>query len=122
MAGSDLLIRDLATEYEAGASLRELAGRYQRAYSTIRTALIAAGVAMRPHGGDRTPPRPPLPMGEVAALYQAGHSIEQLAQHYGRSYSAIRRHLHACPDAQVRPPGNTLPSPRGHDPATATAG
>ncbi|WP_414943206.1 helix-turn-helix domain-containing protein [Amycolatopsis sp. cmx-11-32] len=36
--------------YERGATIRQLAERYDRIYSQIRRMLLAAGVTLRPRG------------------------------------------------------------------------
>jgi uncharacterized protein (DUF433 family) len=46
----DLDTRVLASAYDAGASLAELAARYRASTSTIQIRLRAAGVSLRPRG------------------------------------------------------------------------
>lgn len=43
---------DLATKYEAGASIRTLADQTGRSYGLIRQLLEEAGVTLRPRGGN----------------------------------------------------------------------
>jgi hypothetical protein len=45
-------VEELVGRYRAGESIRDLAASYDRAYTTMRRALLYAGVDMRSRGGD----------------------------------------------------------------------
>ena len=82
------VVAELVKGYTAGETLLSLAARYPFSYSTIRIALINAGVTMRPPK-ILLPPTPP----DLVTAYQRGRSIQQLADVYGMSYNQTRRIL-----------------------------
>ncbi|GAB3721827.1 hypothetical protein GCM10027598_35940 [Amycolatopsis oliviviridis] len=79
---------ELVRLYNGGETIENLAARFGLSYRKVRTALLAAGVKLRP-------PRiqlPPTPPGLVNA-YFSGRSIRQLADMHGMSYNQTRRIL-----------------------------
>ncbi|WP_441296305.1 helix-turn-helix domain-containing protein [Amycolatopsis sp. CA-126428] len=82
------VMRELAEHYTAGETLESLAARHPYSYRKIRTALIGAGIALRPP----RIPLPPTPPGMVNA-YGNGRSIRQLASTYRMSYNQTRNIL-----------------------------
>jgi hypothetical protein len=82
------VVRHLADCYTAGETIESLVARHPYSYRKIRTALIDAGVTLRPP----RIPLPPTPPGMVNA-YIHGRSIPQLASAYGMSYSQTRNIL-----------------------------
>jgi helix-turn-helix protein len=81
-------VRRLVADYVAGETIESLVGRLPYSYRKIRTALIDAGVTLRPP----RIPLPPTPPGLVNA-YLDGRTIRQLATTYGMSYSQTRNIL-----------------------------
>jgi hypothetical protein len=83
-------VKQLVHRYRAGRSIRELVDAYKLPYTTMRRALLYAGVDLRPRGGDHrwhkkrrrklsavqaTTPRPgPL---DQCSLRVAGRAIVQ---------------------------------------------
>ncbi|MGK3204521.1 helix-turn-helix domain-containing protein [Amycolatopsis sp. MEPSY49] len=84
----DDVVRELVEHYAAGETLEGLVARYPYSYRKIRTALLDAGVTLRPP----RIPLPPTPPGLVDA-YRDGRSIRQLATAYGMSYNQTRNLL-----------------------------
>ncbi|MEU3764304.1 helix-turn-helix domain-containing protein [Amycolatopsis keratiniphila] len=100
----------LADHYvNEGDTIEGLAERYQLSYRAVRTALLRAGVTLRPQKV-RLPPTPP---GMVNA-YNDGRSIRQLAATHGMSYCQTRRVLLA-EGVQLRPTGRQPTDWRGSD-------
>jgi hypothetical protein len=64
-------VEELVDRYQAGESIRDLVASYGRAYTTLRRALLYAGVDMRPRGGDhrwhKQPVRKPEPRRTTSA-------------------------------------------------------
>ncbi|MGW4525202.1 helix-turn-helix domain-containing protein [Amycolatopsis sp. NPDC004378] len=92
-------IAHLRRWYEHGATLEALADVTPFSYRAIRTALLDAGVALRP-------PRiqvPECPPGMIAA-YEGGASIRQVAARYGHTFNQARNMLLAA-GVQLRRPG-----------------
>lgn len=84
----DDVVRDLVADYTSGETIESLVARHPYSYRKIRTALIDAGVTLRPP----RIPLPPTPPGLVNA-YLDGRSIRQLATRYGMSYNQTRNIL-----------------------------
>jgi len=82
------VVRQLVADYVAGETIESLVGRHPHSYRKIRTALIDAGVTLRPP----RIPLPPTPPGLVNA-YRDGRTIRQLATTYGMSYNQTRNIL-----------------------------
>jgi uncharacterized protein (DUF433 family) len=82
-------VLEAAAKYRQGASLTKLAGAYQVTGRTLRSTLVAAGVAIRPPGGARIP----IPVEEAARRYAAGQTMRQLAQRYGVCETVIYSRL-----------------------------
>ena len=81
-------VEHLCRWYEAGATIEGMVEVTPFSYRKIRTALLDAGVTLRP-------PQillPPCPPGMVSA-YKQGASIRQLAARYGHSYNQNRNML-----------------------------
>ena len=43
--------RELASQYEGGATIRELANKYMRSYGFVHRVLVELNVTFRPRGG-----------------------------------------------------------------------
>lgn len=79
---------ELVRRYLEGGTIEGLAEDLGMSYRKVRTALLDAGVTLRPAKVQR----PPTPPGLVNA-YLSGRNIRQLAETYGLSYSQVRRIL-----------------------------
>ncbi|MEU7786505.1 hypothetical protein [Amycolatopsis sp. NPDC049159] len=79
---------ELVADYVAGETIESLVARHPYSYRKIRTALIDAGVTLRPQRIQL----PPTPPGLVNA-YLDGRTIRQLAATYGMSYGQTRNIL-----------------------------
>jgi Mor family transcriptional regulator len=92
---------ELVEAYEAGATVEELAERHGCSVTTVRAVLEEQGVTLRPRG-----PRSPLEGREasLAADYEAGATIRELASRYGANQRTIRKVLSEC-GVTMRPPG-----------------
>jgi uncharacterized protein (DUF433 family) len=84
----DDVVREIVAGYAAGETIEGLVARLPYSYRKIRTALLDAGVTLRPP----RIPLPPTPPGLVNA-YLDGRSIRQLATTYGMSYNQTRNIL-----------------------------
>ncbi|WIX92699.1 hypothetical protein [Amycolatopsis sp. DG1A-15b] len=82
------VVIELVKRYSGGETIESLVAEYPFSYRKVRTALIDAGVALRPPK-IRLPPTPP---GLVNA-YEHGRSIRQVAALYGMSYNQTRNIL-----------------------------
>ncbi|MFG6197762.1 helix-turn-helix domain-containing protein [Nonomuraea sp. JJY05] len=93
-----------AALYQAGASIREIATTLNLSYGRAREELIAAGVQLRPRGRPSTRPadavpkavprtgkraRRPFNVAKAATLYQAGHTLKEVAAKTGYSRSRV---------------------------------
>lgn len=92
---------DLVTAYAGGATVQDLAGRYDCSVTTVRDVLSAEGVALRPPG-----PRSPLAgrEAEVAAAYEAGATVRELVERFGANQRTVRKVL-AGQGVVMRRPG-----------------
>jgi DNA-directed RNA polymerase specialized sigma24 family protein len=79
--------RQLVTEYEAGASMKELAVRWGLHRTTVAAQLRQAGVRLRRQGV----PDPLLD--EAIQLYGDGWSCQRLAERYGCEAETVRQTL-----------------------------
>ena len=81
---------DLVDAYEAGATVESLAAEHGCSVTTVRDVLAAEGMAMRSRG-----PRSPLEgrEAEVAAAYEAGATVRDLAERFGANQRTIRKVL-----------------------------
>jgi transposase len=72
--------------YRGGATVEELAERYDCSTTTVRSVLRAEGADTRARG-----PRSPLEgrEAEVAAAYVAGGTVRGLAEHFGANGRTI---------------------------------
>jgi DNA-directed RNA polymerase specialized sigma24 family protein len=75
--------QQLATEYEAGASIQELAARWGIHRTTVAAQLRQTGVQLRSRGvpADRR--------AEVVRLYNHGWSCQRLAERYGCNATTV---------------------------------
>lgn len=101
-----LLVGDeaaLVAAYEAGATVEELAERHGCSVTTVRAVLAGEGVELRARG-----PRSPLEgrEAEVAAAYEAGGTVRELAERFGANQRTIRKVL-ASAGVVMRRPGRT---------------
>jgi hypothetical protein len=71
--------------YEDGATIEALVAQTPFSYRAIRTALLDAGVTLRPPM-IQVPPCPP----GMAEMYKNGATIRQVGAKYDRSYSQAR--------------------------------
>jgi Mor family transcriptional regulator len=96
---------ELVDAYEAGATVEDLAERHGCSVTTIRSVLGDAGVALRARG-----PRSPLEGREadLAAEYEGGATVRDLAARYGANQRTIRKVL-AERGVAMRPPGRKPP-------------
>jgi predicted DNA-binding protein (UPF0251 family) len=101
--------------YEAGHTLHSCAGQLGTSRTTIARLLHAAGVSLRPPGSRRARPGPGP--AETAALYQAGHTLDDCARELRVSRAAVIRALGDA-GVPVRPAGPRRTRP---DPGQATA-
>ena len=92
---------ELAAAYEAGATVQELAARFDCSVTTVREVLAETGVELRARG-----PRSPLEgrEAELAAAYEEGGTVRELAERFGANQRTIRRAL-AEQGVAMRPPG-----------------
>ena len=81
---------EVATAYEAGATVAELAATYGCSTTTVCDVLAARGVELRSRG-----PRSPLAgrEGEVAAAYEAGATVRELVVRFGANQRTVRKVL-----------------------------
>ncbi|WP_091622853.1 helix-turn-helix domain-containing protein [Amycolatopsis saalfeldensis] len=102
MAGEldSVVVAELVECYAAGETIEGLVARYPFSYRKIRTALLDAGVTLRPP----KIPLPPTPPG-LADAYRDGRTIRQLAATYGMSYNQTRNILLA-EGVELRSRGN----------------
>jgi predicted transcriptional regulator len=92
---------ELVDAYEAGATVEELAELHGCSVITVRMVLDGEGVTLRARG-----PRSPLEgrEAELAADYEAGATVRDLAERYGANQRTIRKVL-AEWGVTMRPPG-----------------
>lgn len=98
---------ELVAAYAAGSTVEELAARHGCSVTTVRDVLEAEGVQRRPRG-----PRSPLDgrEHEVAAAYEAGGTVRQLAERFDADQRTIRKVL-ADAGVAMRPPGRRPAAP-----------
>jgi transposase-like protein len=92
---------ELVAAYRGGATVEELAERHGCSVTTVRTVLEGEGVALRARG-----PRSPLEgrEAELAAAYDSGATVRDLADRFGANQRTIRKAL-ADRGVTMRPPG-----------------
>jgi Mor family transcriptional regulator len=92
---------ELVAAYEGGRTVEELAATHDCSVTTIRTVLEGHGSALRARG-----PRSPLEgrEAELAADYEGGATVRELAGRYGANQRTIRKVL-ADRGVVMRPPG-----------------
>lgn len=89
----------IAAEYQDGATIPELAAKYEAGTRTIRMRLLKAGVTLRDdrrgHSGghNKADVYTSDEIAEATRLYEAGRTMKQIADHLGRSESGIHRVL-----------------------------
>jgi predicted DNA-binding protein (UPF0251 family) len=98
--------------YQAGHTLDGCARQLGTSRTTIARLLHHAGVTLRPPGTRRTRPGPDP--AEAAALYQAGHTLDDCARQLAVSRAALIQALGGAGVA-IRPAGprRTRPDPAG---------
>jgi len=81
---------DVVRAYEAGATIIELAARFDCSRTTIADVLRDRGVELRARG-----PRSPLEgrEAEVVAAYEGGASVRELVERFGANQRTIRKVL-----------------------------
>jgi Mor family transcriptional regulator len=98
---------ELVAAYEAGRTVEELADAHDCSVTTIRAVLEGEGVTLRARG-----PRSPLEgrEAELAADYEGGATVRELANRYGANQRTIRKVL-ADRGVAMRPPGRKPSTP-----------
>ena len=81
---------ELVAAYEAGATITELASRFDCSRTTVADVLRDAGLTLRPRG-----PRSPLDgrEAEVVAAYEAGATVRELVEQLGANQRTVRKVL-----------------------------
>ncbi|HYD09018.1 MAG TPA: hypothetical protein VEA78_02855 [Acidimicrobiales bacterium] len=81
---------DVVRAYEAGATVVELAERFECSRTTIADVLGERGVALRARG-----PRSPLAgrEDEVVVAYEGGATVRELVDRFGANQRTIRKVL-----------------------------
>lgn len=98
---TDAELAKLVADYNAGASLRQLADENGTHHTVIRRALLKAGVQLRPMGQRRMP----VPdVRRIARDYQRGMTLLALQAKYGIKRDTITRNLREQ-GVQIRPRG-----------------
>ncbi|CAL9609274.1 hypothetical protein SUDANB1_05591 [Streptomyces sp. enrichment culture] len=92
---------DIAALYDEGMSVRGVAGRIGRSYSTARKHLLAAGVEMRPTGSTIASETLELAK-EAAELYGQDLTVRAVAERLGYSHSYVH-HLLDLAEVEMRP-------------------
>lgn len=92
---------EVVEAYEAGATAEKLAERHGCSVTTVRMVLEGQGVTLRARG-----PRSPLEgrEPELAAAYEGGATVRDLAERFGANQRTIRKVL-AERGVTMRPPG-----------------
>jgi len=92
---------EVVASYTGGATVEELAERHGCSVTTVRDVLAAEGVELRSRG-----PRSPLDgrEAELAAAYEGGATVRELAERFGANQRTIRKVL-AGEGVVMRPPG-----------------
>lgn len=80
-------LKQLIAEYEAGASMKELATRWNLHRTTVAAQLRQAGVQLRRQGV------PDTLLDEAIRLYGEGWSCRRLAERYGCDAETVRQAL-----------------------------
>ena len=80
-------VAQLAAEYEAGASMQQLAERWSLHRTTVAGHLLRAGVAIRQRG------IPPERIDEAIKLYGEGWSCQRLAERFDCDDETVRQTL-----------------------------
>ena len=81
---------EVVRAYEGGATVTELASRYDCSTTTVREVLQANGAQLRARG-----PRSPLEgrEAEVAAAYEAGATVRELVERFDANQRTVRKVL-----------------------------
>ncbi len=87
--------------YQDGASLAGIAAQLGVGRATVRSALLARGVAIRPPGSQ---PRVVVDAARAAGLYAGGASLRGIAELLGASVPAVRAAI-AARGVAIRAPG-----------------
>lgn len=87
--GNPIPLAEATARYQDGASLAALVARYTVSARTLSRQLTAAGVTLRPPGGQRKN----IPVAEAARLYAAGQTMAQVAAAYGTCPTVIYNRL-----------------------------
>jgi transposase len=83
-------VGELVAAYEAGAAVRELAGRFNLHRATVGRYLKARGIATRP------PVLSDEDVSRAAELYRTGWSLAKIANHYDVSAHSVNNYLVAA--------------------------
>ncbi|WP_308170254.1 GntR family transcriptional regulator, partial [Acrocarpospora catenulata] len=98
--GLGVSAEEVVRRYEAGESMRAIAGSLGVDKLTVRCRLLAAGVEIRPPGRHV----PMVPDEELAGRYEAGETISAMAGSLGVDFSTVRSRLVAA-GVRLRPKG-----------------
>ena len=92
---------ELIAAYEGGATIVDLAARFDCSRTTVADVLRERGVGLRARG-----PRSPLDgrEAEVVAAYEAGATVRELVGRFDANQRTVRKVL-ADADVAMRPPG-----------------
>jgi Mor family transcriptional regulator len=98
---------ELVAAYQSGHTVEELAVAHDCSVTTVRAVLEAEGTTLRARG-----PRSPLEgrEAELAADYECGATVRELADRYGANQRTIRKVL-ADRGVTMRPPGRKPSAP-----------
>jgi len=80
-------LQRLVAKYEAGASMKELAARWDLHRTTVAAQLRQAGIELRRQG------IPPAGLDEAVRLYVDGWSCQRLAERYSCDAETVRQAL-----------------------------
>ena len=81
---------EVVRAYETGATVTELAARFECSTTTVRDVLQLRGV-------ERRAPGPPSPLdgreADVVAAYEAGGTVRELVERFGANQRTVRKVL-----------------------------
>lgn len=89
--------KKVIADYQAGASLRQLAEKYGTNVNPVRDLLIRHGVERRPSSSYRRTSAEKIAANadQIAKRHRAGESIRSIAREFGIPESTLREHLKA---------------------------
>jgi hypothetical protein len=99
-AAADAMVQ----EYDAGATLRTIGARHNVHAAWVHQLLREAGVKFRPPGSRLAVAITAEDVAEFGRRYEAGASLQEIADGHGVSLATVRRRL-AAAGVPIRPPG-----------------